>query len=176
MQTHEEYNNSMRTRNVGVIALRPKGKSQGGFYFLSLTTVHRIDRHNWTNLPMPNKVIDRVHALALYNKAANGITFGWRDSTLILENEDDDNGMPDPDYNPYQYDSEDDDDYDSEDDGDDDAGANNPQPMQESTTTIELTKKTKRTRNQMTRIARMMLKINPLTIMNRLTIMTKHRT
>ena len=80
---------------------------------------------------MPNEVIDCIHALARRNRAANGITFGWRDGTPILDDEDDDNDMADPDYNPDHYDSEDDDDYysDSKDDGDDDAGANNPQPI-----------------------------------------------
>ena len=120
----------MRTRTVGAIALLPKRHSQGGFYFLSLTTGHRIDRRNWTELPIPTKVIDRIHAIAQRNRAANGITFGWRDGTPILDDEEDDNDMADPDYNPYHYDSKDDDDYDSDskDDGNDDAGANDPQP------------------------------------------------
>ena len=128
-QTHEEHDNSTRTRTVGVIALRPNENSQGGFYLLSLTTGHHTDHRNWTDLPMPNEVMDHIHALAWRNRDANGINFGWRDGTPILDNEDDDNDMADPDYNPDHYDSEDDDDYDSnsKDDGDDDAGANNPQ-------------------------------------------------
>ena len=40
MQTHEYHDNSMRTRTVGAITLRPKGNSQGFFYLLSLTTGH----------------------------------------------------------------------------------------------------------------------------------------
>ena len=81
MQTHEEHDNRMRTRTVGEIALRPKGNSKGGFYFLSLTTGHRIDCRNWTELPIPTKVIDRIHALARRNRSVNVITFGWRDGT-----------------------------------------------------------------------------------------------
>ena len=121
----------MRTKTVRAIALRTKGNFQGGFYFLSLPTGHRIDRRNWNKLPMPNELIDRIHALARRNRSENGITFGWRDGTPILDDEDDDKYMADPDYNPYHYDSEEDDDYDpdSEDYGDDDAGANDPQPI-----------------------------------------------
>ena len=78
---------------------------------------------------MSNEVIYRVHVLAWRNKAANGITFGWRVCTPILDNKDGDNDMADPNYNPDHYNSEDDDDSDYEDDGDDDAGANDPQPI-----------------------------------------------
>ena len=80
---------------------------------------------------MPNELNDSIHVLARRNRAANGITFGWRYSTPILDDEDDDNDMDDPNYNPDHYDSEDDNDYDynSKYDGDDDAGANDPQPI-----------------------------------------------
>ena len=76
VQTHEEHDNTMRTRTIGAIALRPKGNTQGGYYFLSLTTGSRVDRRNWTEVPMPNKVINRVHALAWCSQAATGLTFG----------------------------------------------------------------------------------------------------
>ena len=36
-QTHEEHNNSMNPRTVGVLALRPVGNGQGSFYFLSIS-------------------------------------------------------------------------------------------------------------------------------------------
>ena len=131
VHTCEEHNNTMRTQTVGEIALQPMGNSQGSFYFLSLTTGHRINRRNWTELPMPNKVIYCIHALARRNRSANGIAFGWRDGTPIIDDEDDNNDMADTDYNLDHYDSEDDNDYDSDskDDGGDDAGANDPQPI-----------------------------------------------
>ena len=129
MQTHKEHNNITRTQTVGATALRPKGNSQGSFYFLSLTNGHRIDICNWTDMPMLNEVIDHIHALERHTRAADGITFVCRDGTPILDDEDDDNDMASPDYNPDHCNSEDDDDYDSdyEDDGNDDAGANDPQ-------------------------------------------------
>ena len=80
---------------------------------------------------MPNEVIDCIHALARRNMAANGIAFGWRRETPILDDEDDYNDMADLDYSPNHYDSEDENDYDSysEDDGNDYAGTNYPQPI-----------------------------------------------
>ena len=38
VQTHEEHDNSMNTQTTGAIALWPMGNSQGGYYFMSLTT------------------------------------------------------------------------------------------------------------------------------------------
>jgi hypothetical protein len=100
VQTHEQHDNSMKTRTIGAIALRPNGNSQGGYYFLSLTTGRRIDRRSWTELPMPNDIIDRVHVLARRDKSAPGLAFGWRDGTAITDNDDGDDPMADPDYDP----------------------------------------------------------------------------
>ncbi|KAI2491042.1 Reverse transcriptase (RNA-dependent DNA polymerase) [Fragilaria crotonensis] len=64
VQTHEPHNNSMQTRTVGALALRPTGNEQGGHYFFSLTTGRRLNRNHWTSVPMPAEVIERVHELA----------------------------------------------------------------------------------------------------------------
>ena len=37
-QVHEEHDNSMATRTVGALAMRPTGNSQGGHWFYSLNT------------------------------------------------------------------------------------------------------------------------------------------
>jgi hypothetical protein len=37
-QVHEDHDNTMDTRAVGAIALRPAGNAQGGYFFFSLTT------------------------------------------------------------------------------------------------------------------------------------------
>ena len=39
---------------------------------MSLTTGRLLNRNHWTSLPMPAKVIDRVHALA--RRSAAGLT------------------------------------------------------------------------------------------------------
>ena len=44
VQTHEEHDNSMATRTIGALALRPNGNLQGGHLFLSLSTGRVIDR------------------------------------------------------------------------------------------------------------------------------------
>ena len=67
VQTHEEHDNSMRTRTVGALALRPTGNEQGGYYFLSLATRQRLNRLHATKVPMPEEVVDRVHQLARTN-------------------------------------------------------------------------------------------------------------
>jgi hypothetical protein len=61
VQTHEEHDNSMATCTVSAIANQPTGSTQGGYYFICLDTGHRINRHDWTSLPMPTEVIDQVH-------------------------------------------------------------------------------------------------------------------
>ena len=63
VHTHEQHDNSMQPRTVGAIALRPANGTQGGFYFLSLSTGRRIHRQRFTELPMPEEVIQQVHLL-----------------------------------------------------------------------------------------------------------------
>jgi hypothetical protein len=54
----------MATRTTGAIALRPTGNVQGRYLFYRLNTGRALTRNQWTELPMPNEIIDRVHALA----------------------------------------------------------------------------------------------------------------
>jgi hypothetical protein len=64
VQVHEQHDNTMQTRTTGAIATKPTGNVQGGHWFFSLTTGRMIDRRQWTPLPMPADVIDRIHLLA----------------------------------------------------------------------------------------------------------------
>jgi hypothetical protein len=43
VQTHEQHDNSMATRTVGAIAMRPSGNEQGGYSFFSLSTGHILN-------------------------------------------------------------------------------------------------------------------------------------
>jgi hypothetical protein len=45
VQVHEEHDNSMATRTTGEIALRPTGNTQGGHYYMSLTTGHQLNQN-----------------------------------------------------------------------------------------------------------------------------------
>ena len=126
VQTHEEHDNSMHARTTGAIAIRPTGNRQGGHYFMSLTTGRRLTRNRWTELPMPQDVIDRVNTLGRRGNATAALVFAWRDGTPIdaLDDhgfaDDDDADDSDSDYMP---DSDADDAFDDADDADTFAGA-----------------------------------------------------
>ena len=45
VQTHEPHDNSMVSRTIGAIALRPTGNSQGGYCFMSLSTGRVVNRY-----------------------------------------------------------------------------------------------------------------------------------
>lgn len=84
VQTHEEHDNSMATRTIGAIALRPSGNAQGAHYFMSLTSVRRLIRNKWTEVPMPEDVVVRVNKLA-GNTACNRLVFGDRENSETHE-------------------------------------------------------------------------------------------
>ena len=76
VQTHEEHDNSLLSRTVGAIALRPTGKQQGGYFFMSLHTGCIINRLHATKLPMPSEVIIRVDQLAKAQNMIPSLAFG----------------------------------------------------------------------------------------------------
>eukprot|EP00978_Attheya_sp_CCMP212_P043978 scaffold296403_cov24-Attheya_sp.AAC.1 len=80
----------MATRTTGALALRPTGNEEGGYFFLSLTFGRRINRSNWTVLPIPEDVISRVHVLARRNNMPNGLAFADRDGIPLIDPDDDD--------------------------------------------------------------------------------------
>jgi hypothetical protein len=96
VQTHEQHDNSMDSRTIGAIALRPTGNAQGGYFFMSLVTGRRITRRCWTApLPMPQDVIDRVNMLAQQQNVNRGLLFLdcnglGADDDLADEDDDDD--------------------------------------------------------------------------------------
>ena len=85
VQTHEEHDNSLLSRTVGAIALRPTGNQQGGYFFTSLHTGHIINRLYATKLPMPSEVIIRVDQLAKAQNMIPSLAFGNRDNRLITQ-------------------------------------------------------------------------------------------
>jgi hypothetical protein len=97
VQTHEQHDNSMAPRTTGALAVRPTGNAQGNYYFFSLSTGRIINRAHATKLPMPDDVIERVHALAHRQKANPGLVFL------------DCNQEPDGAINEYDDDADDDD-------------------------------------------------------------------
>ena len=64
-QVHEETDprNSMAARTPGAISLGCSGNLQGAQCFLSLKTGEVLTRYSWTEVPMPEDVINRVNHL-----------------------------------------------------------------------------------------------------------------
>ena len=62
-QVHEETHprNNMAARTLGAISLGSSGNMQGAQRFLSLKTGEVIVRYSWTEVPMPDEVIQRVN-------------------------------------------------------------------------------------------------------------------
>jgi hypothetical protein len=58
----------MSSRAKGALALQPTGKSQGGYYFYSITTGRVINRNSWTAFPMAGEVVGREHVLSMRGK------------------------------------------------------------------------------------------------------------
>ncbi|KAG7373144.1 hypothetical protein IV203_033868 [Nitzschia inconspicua] len=85
VQTHEAHTNDMRQRTLGAICLGPTGNSQGGHYFMSLTSGDRIVRHRWTCLPMPDEAIARVSQIGRRQGMPSTLTFSNRHGAEILD-------------------------------------------------------------------------------------------
>ena len=60
---HVKSTNNMKGRSVPAIALKASN-DWGGFYFMSLLSGKRIHSNNWTELPISDEVINRVHEMA----------------------------------------------------------------------------------------------------------------
>jgi hypothetical protein len=86
VQTHEEHDNSLASRTVGAIAMRPTGNFQGSYVFCSLRTGRTIVRNRWTKLPMPREVINYVHSLCSKEDTENDNS-NKNDDKKIEENE-----------------------------------------------------------------------------------------
>jgi hypothetical protein len=106
VQTHEKHDNTMTTRTIGALALRPTGNQQGCYYFYSLMSGQGLHRTHWTELPMPAEVRGRVYALTQRANAKIGLKFTDSDGNdLDALYPDEDDNDDDSDYNPEQDDN-----------------------------------------------------------------------
>jgi len=62
-QAYESTTDTNKPRSIGAIALK-QSNERGGYYSMSLSTGRRIHCYQWTELPIPDYVIDRVESLA----------------------------------------------------------------------------------------------------------------
>ena len=87
-QVYESTTNTTQSRSTGAIALKPSNE-RGGYYFMSLSTGRRLHCSQWTELPIPDYVIDRVEELARQEKQpvmTNGHPiFEWSPGVPILD-------------------------------------------------------------------------------------------
>ncbi|KAG7353002.1 reverse transcriptase RNA-dependent DNA polymerase [Nitzschia inconspicua] len=104
----------MRQRTLGAICLGPTGNSQGGHYFMSLTSGERIVRHKWTSLPMPAEAIARVSHIGRRQGMPSSLTFSNRHGAEILD------AIADTIEDDHPDVSDDDSDYSYDDDSDED--------------------------------------------------------
>jgi hypothetical protein len=65
-QVHEDAapRNSMIARTKAAISLGPTQNLQGGHYFMALDTCRVITRYSWTQIPLPQLVLDKVDSWA----------------------------------------------------------------------------------------------------------------
>ena len=85
VQAHQEPSptNTQAACTVGAICLGPTSNIQGSYYFLNLSTGKCITRRRWTQLPMPQEVIDRVNQLGTAEAQPQLLTFYNRRGLLI---------------------------------------------------------------------------------------------
>jgi hypothetical protein len=89
VQTHQEPSptNTQAARTVGAVCLGPTGNIQGSYKFLNLRTGKLITRRRWTQLPMPQEVIDCAGQLGKADGQPELLTFYDRKGRLIGESE-----------------------------------------------------------------------------------------
>ena len=85
VQTNKKTDNSIKERTVSAITMRLTGNTQGSFYYYSLATGRRLRRGRCTPLPMPQEVIDQVHAIAEKQNAPERFTYTRCDGSVFEE-------------------------------------------------------------------------------------------
>jgi hypothetical protein len=85
VQVRRGTDNTMRYRTFGAIVMGPMANIQGGMIFMSLRSGRKVERDNpdYTVLPMPDEVIDRVNRMGKDNPG--GLIFTNRDNEEIIE-------------------------------------------------------------------------------------------
>ena len=74
-----------------------------------------LHKNDWTELPMPNEVINRINILGRRSKASRDLVFKFRDGTTI-EDEEEEEDTEDDDNDDNNYETDDNDDSTNDDD------------------------------------------------------------
>ena len=91
VQLYRGTDNTTTSRSVGAIALTPSNE-QGGYWFMSLKTGHKLHGYKWVELPISDEVIRRVEQLAAEQGQPlmeNGPIFEWTPGEIIADPDDD---------------------------------------------------------------------------------------
>ncbi len=87
------HNSTNLPCSVSTVVLGPTGNVQGTYKFYNLDTGHHIVAYQFTALPMPQEVIDQVHAIANAQRMPADIIFTDAEGTII---DDDGNDIAPP--------------------------------------------------------------------------------
>jgi len=96
VEVHEQHQvtNTMASRTRPAIALCPKGNKQGSWNFYALDTDTAILRDNWTKLPMPNWILDKLNKKAEMDKKQVGSDPVFSRGKTVVEALDDGEDVP----------------------------------------------------------------------------------
>ena len=87
-QVFDSTDNTMHKRSIPAIALKPSN-NQGGYYFMSLNTGRQIHSYQWTELPVTDHVIQRVHSMTTKQNQPKLVDqtkyFEWRPDSPIMD-------------------------------------------------------------------------------------------
>ncbi len=75
MHTDPDINNTIEPRTNWGICMGPTGNLQGSYKFMSLTTGKKIARHEFTEMPMTEAVMNLIKKWAMKDHAKNGLMF-----------------------------------------------------------------------------------------------------
>jgi hypothetical protein len=96
VEVHEQHQvtNTMASRTRPAIALCPKGNKQGSWNFFALDTDTAILRDNWTKLPMPNWIVEKLNKKAETDKKQVGSDPVFRRGQTVIDALDDGEDVP----------------------------------------------------------------------------------
>jgi hypothetical protein len=105
----EQHVNTMIPWTTGDIVLGPSGNAQGGHSFFSLTSGKQLLQNQWTVLPMPANIINRLHKMSRRSPNLPALEFANRAGVSIDDDDNDSEYDEDDDDNDIEYDEDDDD-------------------------------------------------------------------
>ena len=92
------HNSTDLPRSVSAIVLGPTGNAQGSYKFYNLDSGRQFTANQFIVIPMPQEVVDRVHAIADAQNMPHDIIFTDVDGNIIDDSDHDPLPHPGPDH------------------------------------------------------------------------------